>query len=130
MHGLLQARSLPPALPVPCLVLRRACLQLCQPAACCLFTSRSCSPRELQALDSEQTYAASLSRSMSLVLEQFYQNMRAVGVSAITGAAPASAVAARARAGVTCLVLHQPPRQACCGPLPLLAAEWEALALL
>ena len=39
----------------------------------------------LQALDSEQSYAATLSRSMSLVLEQFYQNMRAVGVSAVTG---------------------------------------------
>lgn len=38
-----------------------------------------------QALDSEQSYAATLSRSMSLVLEQFYQNMRAVGVSAVTG---------------------------------------------
>ncbi|KAL4457380.1 hypothetical protein ABPG75_012245 [Micractinium tetrahymenae] len=38
-----------------------------------------------QALDSEQSYAASLSRSMSLVLEQFYQNMRSVGVSAVTG---------------------------------------------
>lgn len=44
-------------------------------------------PASQQALDSEQSYAASLSRSMSLVLEQFYQNMRAVGVSAITGAA-------------------------------------------
>lgn len=40
----------------------------------------------VQALDSEQSYAATLSRSMSLVLEQFYQNMRAVGVSAVTGA--------------------------------------------
>ena len=39
----------------------------------------------LQALDSEQSYAATLSRSMSLVLEQFYQNMLTVGVSAVTG---------------------------------------------
>ena len=39
----------------------------------------------LQALESEQSYSASLSRSMSVVLEQFYQNMSAVGVSAVTG---------------------------------------------
>jgi 2-iminoacetate synthase ThiH len=39
----------------------------------------------LQALEGEKSYAASLSRSMSLVLEEFYQNMRAVGVSAMTG---------------------------------------------
>jgi len=32
------------------------------------------------------TYLASLSRSMSLVLEEFYRNLRAVGVSAATGA--------------------------------------------
>ena len=38
------------------------------------------------ALDGESSYAASLSRSMSLVLDSFYQNMRAVGVSAVTGA--------------------------------------------
>ena len=38
-----------------------------------------------QALESEQSYSASLSRSMSVVLEQFYQNMSAVGVSAVTG---------------------------------------------
>ena len=34
---------------------------------------------------SEQTFYASLIRSMSLVLEEFYANMRSVGVSAITG---------------------------------------------
>ncbi len=42
---------------------------------------------DTQALDSEQSYAATLSRSMSLVLEQFYQAMPAVGVSAVTGEA-------------------------------------------
>lgn len=38
-----------------------------------------------EALRADTTYAASLSRSMSLVLERFYMNLRAVGVSAITG---------------------------------------------
>ena len=38
------------------------------------------------ALDQEQSYAASLTRSMSVVLEQFYATLRAVGVSAFTGA--------------------------------------------
>merc|ERR1712072_1477474 len=33
----------------------------------------------------EQTFYSSLIRSMSLVLEEFYANMRSVGVSAITG---------------------------------------------
>lgn len=46
----------------------------------------SAPPRPPQALDSEQSYASTLSRSMSLVLEQFYQAMPAVGVSAVTGA--------------------------------------------
>lgn len=37
------------------------------------------------ALAADGTYAASLSRSLSLVLEQFYENLQAVGVSAVTG---------------------------------------------
>jgi GPN-loop GTPase len=37
------------------------------------------------ALDADATYAASLSRSLSLVLEEFYENLEAVGVSAVTG---------------------------------------------
>lgn len=37
------------------------------------------------ALDADATYAASLSRSLSLVLEEFYEKMRSVGVSAMTG---------------------------------------------
>jgi hypothetical protein len=37
------------------------------------------------ALDADQTYAASLSRSLALVLEEFYENLAAVGVSAVTG---------------------------------------------
>lgn len=37
------------------------------------------------ALDADQTYAASLSRSLALVLEDFYENLPAVGVSAVTG---------------------------------------------
>ena len=38
-----------------------------------------------EALRADTSYAASLSRSMSLVLEKFYMNLRAVGVSAVTG---------------------------------------------
>jgi len=37
------------------------------------------------ALDADATYAASLSRSLSLVLEEFYENLQSVGVSAATG---------------------------------------------
>ena len=37
------------------------------------------------ALDADATYAASLSRSLSLVLEEFYENLDTVGISAVTG---------------------------------------------
>lgn len=37
------------------------------------------------ALDADGSYSASLSRSLSLVLEEFYENLEAVGVSAVTG---------------------------------------------
>ncbi|KAF5843514.1 hypothetical protein DUNSADRAFT_14430 [Dunaliella salina] len=37
------------------------------------------------ALDRDTTYAATLSRSLSLVLDEFYQNLQSVGVSAVTG---------------------------------------------
>jgi hypothetical protein len=37
------------------------------------------------ALDSDKTYAATLSRSLSLVLDEFYANLRCAGVSAVTG---------------------------------------------
>lgn len=37
------------------------------------------------ALEAEGTYAASFSRSLSLVLEEFYEKLQAVGVSAVTG---------------------------------------------
>ncbi|KAG1673562.1 hypothetical protein FOA52_003862 [Chlamydomonas sp. UWO 241] len=39
----------------------------------------------LKALEADGTYAATLSRSLSLVLDEFYQSMRSVGVSAVTG---------------------------------------------
>jgi hypothetical protein len=38
-----------------------------------------------EALEADQTYAATLSRSLSMVLDEFYQNLSAVGVSALTG---------------------------------------------
>ena len=36
-------------------------------------------------LDSDDSYAASLSRSLSLVLDEFYENLTTVGVSSVTG---------------------------------------------
>lgn len=37
------------------------------------------------ALDLDATYAASLARSLAMVLDEFYANLKAVGVSAVTG---------------------------------------------
>lgn len=38
------------------------------------------------AVENDTSYSSSLSRSLCLVLDEFYRNMPAVGVSAITGA--------------------------------------------
>jgi len=41
--------------------------------------------RERRDADGEQTYMSSLMNSMSLVLDEFYKGLKAVGVSAVTG---------------------------------------------
>jgi len=58
------------------------------------------------AVEGETSYISTLARSMSLVLEEFYENFRAVGVSAYTGQGMSEFFEAVDEAVQECVVWH------------------------
>ena len=66
-----------------------------------------------EALSQDTSYMSSLTRSMSLVLDEFYQNLRTVGVSSMTGAGIDDFVKAVDEAVVEFETQYKPGKKTC-----------------